>query len=77
MMQRKVECQQREVRTYAARGPTPEDGSVAPDIEKTDVLLLFYDAEELPSHRNAIQVTLTPEEASGYEVGGIYTLTIE
>lgn len=75
-MQRRVECQQKEVRKYAARGSTPIGGALAPDIEKTDVLLLFYDADELEHHRNAYQMVLSVEEAKDYKVGKIYTLQI-
>lgn len=75
-MKRKVECQGKETRVIVGRGPTPDTGELAPEMEKTEVVMLFYDAEEVESHRNSYQVVLTPAEAKGYKVGEIYTLTI-
>jgi len=75
-MKRKVECQSKDERVVVGRGPTPDTGEIAPDLEKAEVVMLFYDADELESHRNAYQIFLTPAEAAKFEVGKIYTLTI-
>lgn len=75
-MKRKVECQQKERRVIFGRGPTPDTGDLAPDITKIEFMMLFYDAGEMPAHRNVYQIFLTPEEADKYEVGKIYTLNI-
>lgn len=75
-MKRKVECQGKDVRVISGRGPTPESGEIAPETEKTEVVVLFYDAGELDSHRNSYQVVLTPAEAKAFKVGETYTLTI-
>lgn len=76
-MQRKVECQSISQVVTVGRGSTPDGGAIAPDVEKTEVVVLFYDADELASQRNAYPMTLTPEEAKGFKVGKNYTLTIE
>ena len=75
-MKRKVECQSKVESVVIGRGSTPESGEIAPDVEKREWVLLFYDADELPSHRNAYQIVLTPDEAAKFEVDNVYTLTI-
>lgn len=75
-MKRKVECQGKDERIIVGRGPTPEDGEIAPETEKAEVVMLFYDADELESHRNSYQIVITPAEAKKFEVGETYTLTI-
>lgn len=74
-MKRKVECQIKIETVVAGRGPTPDNGEVAPDVEKHEFSVLFYDVEE-DSHRNAYQIVLTSAEAEMFEIGKTYTLTI-
>ena len=76
-MKRQVECQDKQVRVIRVRGATPDTGEEAPELDKTEVYTLFYDADSVQGHRNVYPLNLTPEEAKAFKVGKIYTLTIE
>lgn len=90
-MKRKVICETKELRRTEGRAPTPElstvvsnaDGTVtiaapeAPLIVINQYYMVFYDSQENASyHRNAYSMVLTADEADKFEVGKVYSISI-